>query len=163
MTGMMVLLPSIVLSALVECEPVCWHVADKVPYESVTESDRLYDDDKREMIQGVIADIETVTLKDGARFMQILVQSAEHPVRVHLGPDWYMSDKINRLELDVGRAVQVVGSYNVVAGQRVLVAGEITNTRRNEHLRLRHPSGIPAWASGEYLHEDGSNVRESRP
>jgi hypothetical protein len=110
MIDMLSFLPALIVSASGECGPLCLRVADDVNYESVTESERLYQDGTHETIEGVIADVNTVTLKDGAKFMQLILESGGRPIRVHLGPDWYMADKATRLELDVGRAVSVVGN-----------------------------------------------------
>ena len=54
-----------------------------------------------------------------------------------------MEQQVQRLQLDVGREVEVQGSREMVNGKPVLVAAEIRNDRRDKQLRLRHPSGVP--------------------
>ncbi|WP_447978580.1 hypothetical protein [Candidatus Nitrospira bockiana] len=119
------------------------------PYESVTESERLYDPDAAETIRGVVEAVETVRLEDGAPFMQVRLRTEDEAVRVHLAPEWFMQEQINRLEIDVGRELEVRGSKHVVKGEPVFVAAEVQNDGRDQRLRLRHPDGTPVWTSGE--------------
>jgi len=58
--------------------------ADQRPYESVTESARIYNGEGAMKITGVIQDTRTVTLKDGESFMQIDVKTEQGLVPVHL-------------------------------------------------------------------------------
>ena len=120
-----------------------------VPYESVTQSDRLFDERRATTINGVIADRRTVLLEDGVPFVQIDVRTDDGTVPVHLAPLWFMQYRRDLFDLDKGRSVSVLGSPNNILGQDVLVASEIASDYREQRLRLRYPSGVPAWVGGE--------------
>jgi hypothetical protein len=122
---------------------------DSRPYESVTESERLFDPEAVQTVRGVVMNIEAVTMEPDALFMQLTLKANNDIVRVHLGPQWFMQEQIQRLELDVGREVEVSGSQQVIDGKPVLVASEITNDRLDQRLRLRHKDGTPVWAGSE--------------
>ena len=118
-------------------------VQHSVPYESVTESERLYQEDRAETIRGVVESLDTVTMREGALFRQLRLKTGDDTLVVHLGPQWFMEQQVQRLQLDVGREVEVQGSRETVNGKPVVVAAEIRNDRRDKQLRLRHPSGVP--------------------
>jgi len=127
-------------------------VTHDVPYQSVTESDRLFHEDRAQTIRGVIKDMSTITLKDEARFAQLDLKTADDQVvPVHLGPSWFMEENEYLMDLNVGREVEVRGSFETVAGQPVFVAAQLYNDRRKEGMRLRRADGLPAWVGGEYL------------
>lgn len=127
-------------------------VTHEVPYESVNESDRLYHEDQAQTIRGVIKEVDTVTLKDEASFSRLSLKTAQDEViPVHLGPSWFMEENQHLLDLNVGREVEIKGSFATVAGQPVFVAAQIHNDRREEGMRLRREDGLPAWVGGEYL------------
>ncbi len=151
MFAIVLLLVSLVHDAFSGPPPAAVPVADPVPYESVTESERLYHDDRAQTIRGVIQEINTITLKDNARFSQLSLHTDDRLVPVHLGPSWFMVENRHLLELDVGREVEVRGSFETLAGQPVFVAAQITNDRRDQAMRLRRSDGMPVWVGGEYI------------
>ncbi len=118
-------------------------VQHSVPHESVAESERLYQEDRAETIRGVVESLDTVTMREGALFRQLRLKTGDDTLVVHLGPQWFMEQQVQRLQLDVGREVEVQGSRETVNGKPVVVAAEIRNDRRDKQLRLRHPSGVP--------------------
>ena len=124
-------------------------VADTTPYESVNKSEKLYSEHAVETLKGVIIDTRTVTLKDGVEFMQMDVETDRGIVPVHLGPQWYMNEFADRFDVNKGRSVSVVGSPSTVQGKEVLVASEISDEQGKQHMRIRHPGGIPAWVGSE--------------
>jgi hypothetical protein len=126
-------------------------IADTAPYESVNESKKLYTETDAQMINGVITDTRRVTLKDGVEFMQMDVDTEHGIIPVHLGPVWWMNEYADRFDVNKGRSVSVLGSPSIVQGKEVLVASEITNEGGRQHMRLRHPGGIPAWVGSEKL------------
>lgn len=134
-------------------EPSLRLAQDRVPYESVTESEFLFEEEAAETIHGIVDSIDTVTLRDGVVFTQLQLKTDREPMRVHLGPKWFIDSQRHRLELDVGRGLEIRGSRNKMGETPVFVAAEIRNERRDERLRLRHPSGAPVWAAGEYIKE----------
>ena len=123
--------------------------ADQTPYESVTESARIYNGEGAKKITGVIQDTRMVMLKDGESFMQMDVKTEQGLVPVHLAPVWYMEDQSHLFDVNKGRSVTVLGQDTEVQGHQVFVAAELTNEDKHQHLRLRHPSGVPAWAGSE--------------
>ncbi|ALA59636.1 hypothetical protein [Nitrospira moscoviensis] len=127
-------------------------VTHEVPYQSVTESERIYHEDRARTIRGVIQDQETVKLKDDAQFARLQLKTPDDRViPVHLGPSWFMEENRHVMELDVGREIEVQGSFETIAGQSVFVAARLYNDRREEGMRLRRDDGMPAWVGGEYL------------
>lgn len=124
-------------------------VADKTPYESVNKSEKLYSEDAVQTVKAVITDTKTVRLKDGAEFIQMHVETDHGTVPVHVGPTWYMTEYADRFDVNKGRSVSVIGSPSTVQGKEVLVASELTNEEGKQHMRLRHPGGVPAWVGGE--------------
>jgi hypothetical protein len=127
-------------------------VQDNKPYESVTESSKLYQDREAHTIHGVVQDVKTVTLENDDRFVQLRLKTDDELVHVHLGPEWFMTEQINRVEIKKGHKLEVTGSGNVVAGTPVFVASEIRDEQRNGRLRLRHRDGTPVWAGSERVH-----------
>lgn len=125
---------------------------DTRPYESVTESSKLYQEGEAHMIRGVVQDIKTVTLENDDKFMELRLNTHDEMVNVHLGPEWFMTEQINRIEIRKGQELEVIGSRNVVAGTPVFVASEIRDEQRNGRLRLRHRDGTPVWAGSERVH-----------
>jgi hypothetical protein len=129
-----------------------WLVQDNKPYESVNQSTKLYEDREAHTIRGVVQDMKTVKLENEDQFMQMSLKTPEGVVHVHLGPDWYMTEQIQHLEITKGRELEVLGSGNVVAGTPVFIASEIHDDKRNERLRLRHRDGTPVWTGSERAH-----------
>ena len=124
-------------------------IADTTPYESVNKSEKLYTEAAARTEKGVITDTRTVTLKEGVEFMQMDMETDHGIVSVHLGPRWYMDEYADRFDVNKGRSVSVLGSPSTIQGKEVLVASEITNEEGSQHMRLRHPGGIPAWVGSE--------------
>jgi hypothetical protein len=137
-------------------------VQDNRPYESVTESTRLFDPQNEQIIRGVITKVSAVPMEHDTPFTQLTLQTDEGSVQVHLGPRWFMQEQIHRLELDIGREVMARGNEEVIDGLPVVVAAEVTNERRGERLRLRHADGTPVWAGGERVSEETARSGESR-
>lgn len=143
------MLPEILLFTAVHATQAL-PVADKIPYEPAEASAKLYSEDATRVVQGTILDTMAVRLKDGVEFMQMEVETERGPVRVHLGPTWYMNEYHDRFDVNKGRLVTAVCSPAVVDGKKVLVAAELTNADGQQRMRLRHPDGTPAWVGGEH-------------
>ncbi|WP_447984011.1 hypothetical protein [Nitrospira sp. Nam74] len=129
-----------------------WLVQDNKPYESVNKSSKLYQDREAHTIRGIVQDIKTVKLENDEQFLQVDLKTPEEVVNVHLGPDWYMTEQIQNIEIVKGRELEVEGSGNIVAGTPVFVASEIRDDKRKERLRLRHRDGTPVWSGSERTH-----------
>lgn len=126
-------------------------VSDKVPYESAEASAKLFSEDEIRVVKGIILVTTAVRLKDGVEFMQMEVETERGPVRVHLGPTWYMNEYHERFDVNKGRLVTAVCSPALVDGRHVLVAAELANADGQQRMRLRHPDGTPAWVGGEHV------------
>ncbi len=74
--------------------------ADKVPYESAEASAKLFSEDAIRVVKGIIRDTTAVRLKDGVEFLQMEVETERGPVRVHLGPTWYMNEYHDRFDVN---------------------------------------------------------------
>jgi hypothetical protein len=123
---------------------------DTRPYESVTESPRLYDHEKKEHVRGTVMRFRTMKpTENAAAFLQIEVKTDRGLLHVHLGPKWYMDEHISDLTLKKGDDVEIVGSKGNLNGEDVFIAAEVNQPRTGEHLRLRDQSGTPMWAGSE--------------
>lgn len=125
-------------------------VADTIPYEPAEATTKLYTETGARTVKGIITDTYNVKLKDGVEFRQMDVETEQGTIPVHLGPAWYMDEYSDRFDANKGRSVSVLGSVATVDGKEVLVASEVSNGDGKQHIRLRHPSGIPAWVGGEH-------------
>jgi hypothetical protein len=139
----------ILMSAMQATWPQPTPIADAAPYESVNESEKLYSETEARTVKGVITDTRKITLRDGVEFLQIDVETDRGMMPVHLGPAWYMDEYAERFDVNKGRSVSVVGSVGVVQGKEVLIAAELQNEDGHQHMRLRNPSGVPAWVGSE--------------
>jgi DNA/RNA endonuclease YhcR with UshA esterase domain len=126
-------------------------VADTIPYEPAEATNKLYTETAARTVKGIITDTYNVRLKDGVEFMQMDIETDQGTIPVHLGPTWYMNEYADRFDVNKGRSVSVLGSVATVKGKEVLVASELNNEDGRQHMRLRHPSGIPAWVGGEHV------------
>ena len=139
---------------------------DTTPYQSTTQSPKLYDPDASATLLGTIIGLETVKpAEESSPFLQVDVRirqddgtgqvlsqlgwAGKKVVRVHLGPQWFMEEQVHRLELQKGSDVEVKGSKNVIDGKEVFIAAEIKQPQKEERLRLRHKDGTPVWSGGE--------------
>lgn len=142
------MLPELLLFSTMHMQALL--VSDKAPYESAEASAKLYSEDAVQVVKGIILDTTAIRVKDGAEFMQMDVETEQGPVRVHLGPTWYMNEYHDRFDVNKGRLVTAVCSPAIVDGRQVLVAAELTNADGHQRMRLRHPDGTPAWVGGEH-------------
>lgn len=126
---------------------------DREPYESVTQSAKLFDEKNVQRIRGTVADIETVKpMADAAPFLSLKLKTSRNTVDVHLGPKWYMDEQAVSLEIRRGTPLEVLGSPARLNGRDVFIASEVRQTEGAKHLRLRHKDGSPVWAASEKGH-----------
>jgi hypothetical protein len=63
---------------------------DSTPYQSTTESPRLYDSEAADTVRGTIVDFETVKpAEEASPFLQIKLKTGQGTIRVHLTPHWF--------------------------------------------------------------------------
>jgi hypothetical protein len=123
-------------------------VQDSTPYESTTESPRLYDSETADTVRGTIINFETVKpAEEASPFLQIEVKTGQGTIRVHLAPQWFMEEQGHRLDLQKGNEVEIKGSKNVVDGKEVFIAAEVKQMRSDDRLRLRQRwhAGVEWW------------------
>lgn len=85
-------------------------------------------------------------------------------VRVQLGPEWFLRNRIR-----VGDEIEARGSEVGFDGGKILLVREMRNLKNKEEVTLRNRLGFPEWAGkeGEQLHSrirnqkrDGSHTGE---
>lgn len=101
-----------------------------------------------EELTGKIADIK-FSGKDNSesKGMELLLQSDEQLIPVHLGPVWYMN--MQRGKFKKGDIISVKGSRVIMNHKPVLIAQELK--LGNKLLRLRDANGHPYWMAWEHL------------
>lgn len=67
-------------------EPLRVAAQDARPYESVTESKRLFDPEAVKTVRGVVMEIETVPMEHETPFMQLTLKADHDIVHVHVAP-----------------------------------------------------------------------------
>lgn len=109
---------------------------------------RDFDMEKVEELTGKIADIK-FTGKDNSesKGMELVLQSDEKKIAVHLGPVWYMN--MQREKLEKGDVITVKGSRVSMNHRPVMIAEELK--LGNKVLKLRDPNGHPHWMAWEHL------------
>ena len=75
------------------------------------------------------------------RERQLLVNSENKTVSVHLGPPWYLNQQ--DFQVSSGDDVIITGSMTDLDGKPTIIAGEIQ--KGSKTLTLRDHNGIPAW------------------
>lgn len=132
-------------------DPITRLAEDDKPYHSATDSPRLYDPDREEILRGIIVNVDTAKpTEESSPFVQLDVKSGDTTERVHLAPQWFMEEYGHRLDLQKGYEVEIRGARNVVNGQAVFIAAEIWRPEQaDERVLLRHQDGTPVWSGGE--------------
>lgn len=96
-----------------------------------------------ETVRGRVVSVEPFTPMQGmSQGRQLLIQTGDETVPVHLGPAWYLNTQ--ELPLAPNDEVEVVGSRMPFAGNSTIIASEIR--RGDERLILRNNQGYPAWS-----------------
>lgn len=108
------------------------------------------DFDKETVVElaGKIADIR-FSGKDNSesKGMELILQSDEKLIPVHLGPVWYMN--MQRGKFKKGDVITVIGSRIVMNHKTAIIAQELK--QGNKLLRLRDSNGHPLWMAWERL------------
>jgi hypothetical protein len=124
--------------------------ADKPPYESVTDSPKVYDEKRAHEIRGTVEELMTMRpTPEAAPFLELKLKTDRDIVDVHLAPTWYMNEQSTALTIKRGAELQVLGSEADIKGRHVFVAAEVRDARGEKHLRLRHKDGTPVWSASE--------------
>ncbi len=109
---------------------------------------RDFDKETVEEVTGKIADIK-FSGKDNSesKGMELLLQSDEQLIPIHLGPVWYMN--MQREKFKKGDILTVKGSRVVLNHKTVIIAQELK--LGNKLFRLRDANGHPNWLAWEHL------------
>jgi hypothetical protein len=81
---------------------------------------------------------------------------ANERVRVQLGPEWFLRNRIR-----VGDEIEIRGSDVDFNGGQMLLVREMRNLRNKEELKLRNKQGFPEWA-GEEAEQLQKRVRNQK-
>jgi hypothetical protein len=107
-----------------------------------TLAQRDYDAKTVETIEGKVLSIEKTTpAKRRGYWVDLMLESGNEIIPVHLGPAWYVDKQTLRIEAN--DTITVSGSRVTMEGKPAMVAAEIT--KGNEFLKLRESNGIPVW------------------
>lgn len=106
-------------------------------------ADRHYDPQTVETVEGTVTSVDRVaTSGRWGGGVHLMLQTAQGPLAVHLGPAWFIDSQT--LRVAAGDRVTVTGSRLEVGGQPALIAR--TLTKGSETLTLRDETGRPVWA-----------------
>ena len=83
---------------------------------------------------------------------EILVETEEGTVPVHLGPSWYLEDR--GFQVNEGEEIEVKGSLVDWAGNPVIMAVEVPQGDRL--IELRNNDGVPAWNTNRNRNQPGT-------
>ncbi len=106
-------------------------------------ANRYYDTHSIKIVSGKITKIQTVNGFGYRNYktIQLTVKANTKTYSVHLGPDWYVNDKVT---LKVGDKITVTGSYTKINSKYLLLGREL---KKNGTIYLfRRTDGTPYWA-----------------
>ena len=98
---------------------------------------RNYDPATVETVKGKVVSVD----RTGRRGIHLTVNSGKETIAVHLGPEWFIGEK---LKIAAGDQITVVGSRIMYGGKSAIIAKSVT--KGGITLQLRNDSGIPLWA-----------------
>ena len=100
-------------------------------------ADRNYNPATVETVKGTVTDISTA----GTWGIHITVKTEKETIGVHLGPEWFLKNKIT---IAKGDSITVVGSRVKQDGKDVIIAKTIQ--KNGTTVVLRDDNGVPGWA-----------------
>jgi hypothetical protein len=135
----------------------CWADATQQSLDSRMESgwspcvDDLYsgqDSKGWQIYQGVVGRVERhdKEIKSTEKTVHFLLKTAERPIWVEVGPDWFWDHQPDTLK--AGDQVVVHGYYAKWDEQEQIVAAEVD--RGNAVLTLMNGDGTPIWCAWHY-------------
>ncbi|PKL35443.1 MAG: hypothetical protein CVV44_21800 [Spirochaetae bacterium HGW-Spirochaetae-1] len=100
-------------------------------------ANRNYNPATVETIKGTVIEMNTT----GAWGLHVTVKTEKETINVHLGPEWFLKDKII---ISKGDTITAVGSRINQNGSDVIIAKSV---QKNETLVvLRDDTGVPKWS-----------------
>lgn len=105
--------------------------------------ERKYNTETVTSVKGTIKEIRRIPHGWGGNTgIHLMVAAHNEIIPVHLGPEWYLKDKIT--ELKEGDAVEIEGSKIVFDNKPAIVAKSVKTA--SVHIRLRKDDGTPLWS-----------------
>lgn len=84
-----------------------------------------------------------------SRGVRLLVQTDKGLLLVHVGPEWYLTEK--SLVFEKGDRIEIKGSRIVFEGEQIIIAAEIMT--KGDTIRLRNDQGHAIWSkTGRFRH-----------
>jgi hypothetical protein len=106
-----------------------------------------YDTATEVTVRGAVQEVKQVTGGMGMRNVagtHVVLKTDQETIEIHLGPSTFIADQ--KLVLQNGDVVEVIGSRVTIAGAGAILAREI---RKGEQtVTLRDAQGVPAWSRG---------------
>lgn len=106
-----------------------------------------YDTSTEVTLRGTVQQVKQVTGGMGMRNAtgtHVVLETDQETIEIHLGPSAFIADQ--KLVLQNGDAVEVIGSRVSIAGAAAILAREI---RKGEQaVTLRDAQGFPSWSRG---------------
>jgi hypothetical protein len=102
---------------------------------------RLYNPQTVTTVKGKVEKLEEINMGRRMAMTEVLLKTDQGSLRVHLGPNWYLSDQ--KFSLKAGDTLEATGSKVTLAGQPMLIAREVKV--QGKTLKLRDDQGVPAW------------------
>lgn len=103
----------------------------------------LYKPDTVVTIGGEVISVEKTVPRKGMFYgVDLMVETGEKTVSVHLGPGWYIENQEVRINPE--DKVEITGSKVTLDEEEAIIACEVK--KGDEVLKLRDGNGIPAWS-----------------
>lgn len=112
----------------------------------------MYNLNTVETIRGKVVSTNAFTPMNGmGQGMQLLVETEDQTLPVHLGPSWYLDNQ--GFQVNPGDEIEVKGSQVNWSGNPVIMAAEVR--QGNKMIALRDNNGIPAWSGNRNWNGQG--------
>ncbi|ELS02922.1 hypothetical protein Xen7305DRAFT_00026400 [Xenococcus sp. PCC 7305] len=112
----------------------------------------MYNLNTVETIRGKVVSTNAFTPMNGmSQGMQLLVETEDQTVPVHLAPSWYLDNQ--GFQVNPGDEIEVKGSQVNWAGNPVIMVAEVR--QGDKVLELRDDNGIPAWSGNRNWNRQG--------
>ncbi|MBS1688578.1 MAG: hypothetical protein JSS96_07630 [Bacteroidetes bacterium] len=93
-------------------------------------------------VKGRVEKIEKVNNGRKNYGIHLMLKTASETIAVHLGPQWYMEDKMDNIK--EGSKIEVKGSKVTIDGKPAIIAQTIMSGANT--LQLRDVNGKPLWS-----------------
>lgn len=112
---------------------------------SQTAGARNYDPNSEMRVKGIIQEVQQTMRSKCRSGTHLIVKVDADTVDIHVGPSSYIEKE--QFSFAKGDEIEVLGSAVTIAGEKTLIAREIT--RDGKTLILRNAQGIPQWSGGK--------------